>query len=390
MVKKNNFFNKNLINIFLLISFLFFSYFFAEVIFFGYFLPIMPLSNQKFLPQELQPLAQSSKRFSIPNDYILILGDSYAKGFGDWLWFSNAKKNLPYSTSHLIFHNLSRDVISFGESSFGNYNSYFIHPMITFQDINSYYLYDLKDPKTILIYFYEGNDLNNNLYEIFGETNNLDQLNLSEIKEVINNKTHNTVKYTSESKKRYNAYPLARYLINRIKHFFVRTEPKSIEEFSYGKLNKIYLNFSIIELPENLQSPAMELSDHEISIAISVFKFSIDKLVEIFPESKIYIAYVPSPLSCYDLASEKVSIQSYHGRVNIRESRKVGEYSDKIFKMIQEYSIYKNISLIDTRPELRIAASRKFIHGPIDWKHFNKEGYVVLSEAILKNIALRN
>jgi len=39
-------------------------------------------------------------------------------------------------------------------------------------------------------------------------------------------------------------------------------------------------------------------------------------------------------------------------------------------------------SFIDARPALREAASRGIIHGPLDWKHFNRVGYTRLGERV--------
>ena len=40
------------------------------------------------------------------------------------------------------------------------------------------------------------------------------------------------------------------------------------------------------------------------------------------------------------------------------------------------------LAFIDPRPDLRSATQTGFVHGPRDWKHFNRRGYTVLAEAI--------
>ena len=43
---------------------------------------------------------------------------------------------------------------------------------------------------------------------------------------------------------------------------------------------------------------------------------------------------------------------------------------------------YRETSLANTTKSLRHAALSDFIHGPVDWDHFNKRGYQVLSDNI--------
>ena len=53
----------------------------------------LPLRLQPYLPHTIRPLAQSSKTNTIPKDYIMIIGDSYAQGAGDWYIDNNKWKN---------------------------------------------------------------------------------------------------------------------------------------------------------------------------------------------------------------------------------------------------------------------------------------------------------
>ena len=51
----------------------------------------------------------------------------------------------------------------------------------------------------------------------------------------------------------------------------------------------------------------------------------------------------------------------------------------EICKAIREIASAHNMSFINATKNLRHAASMELIHGPVDWDHFNKRGYQVLS-----------
>ena len=52
----------------------------------------------------------------------------------------------------------------------------------------------------------------------------------------------------------------------------------------------------------------------------------------------------------------------------------------ELCKAIQGISSARKMSFINTTKSVKEAASKKFVHGPIDWDHFNKRGYQVLSD----------
>ena len=51
----------------------------------------------------------------------------------------------------------------------------------------------------------------------------------------------------------------------------------------------------------------------------------------------------------------------------------------RICEAIQTISLARGASFLNTTKGLRKAASQEFIHGPVDWDHFNKAGYEALS-----------
>ena len=117
------------------------------------------------IDNNLRVLAQYSKKSVIPNDYIAIFGDSNSVGVGD-LYVDltrNSKKWYPdYSPAHFLHRKLETDVVSFGFAGAGSFDGIWKGPKDQFEYIKSMG-FNLKPPKSILIFFYEGNDLGNNI-----------------------------------------------------------------------------------------------------------------------------------------------------------------------------------------------------------------------------------
>ena len=130
------------------------------------FIEKLPLRLYGWIDKDLRILAQSSKKSLLPNDYIAIVGDSYAVGAGDWLDEIRTKSFLgspDYSPAHLIHKKTGIDVVSFGQGGAGSFDGIWVEPVNQFLYINSTKNYRLSPPKYFLIFFYEGNDIYNNI-----------------------------------------------------------------------------------------------------------------------------------------------------------------------------------------------------------------------------------
>ena len=127
----------------------------------------LPLRLYGLIDKDLRVLAQSSKKNQIPKDYIALTGDSYAVGAGDWLnqVLGNHFWDSPdYSAAHLIHKKTGIDVVSFGRAGAGSFDGIWLEPVTQFLYINSVRDYKLSPPKDILIFFYEGNDVYDNVH----------------------------------------------------------------------------------------------------------------------------------------------------------------------------------------------------------------------------------
>jgi lysophospholipase L1-like esterase len=98
------------------------------------------------------------------------------------------------------------------------------------------------------------------------------------------------------------------------------------------------------------------------------------------------VVYVPSPLSCYELEGEEVSVRSYLGRTSLQPARRVQERSREIRARVRALASAAQLGFVDPTDVLRSLARTTAIHGPGDWGHFNEKGYRCLSEEILAGV----
>ena len=128
----------------------------------------VPLTMYNALQTEIRVLGQSSKHSVIPNDYIALVGDSYAQGQGDWLkkHLKNSRykgTNPDYHSGHIIYRiKRELDVITYGMGGAGSVKGLVTAPIIPHIYINRLWPYTLDQPKQIIVYFYEGNDFTDN------------------------------------------------------------------------------------------------------------------------------------------------------------------------------------------------------------------------------------
>jgi hypothetical protein len=129
------------------------------------FLNKVPFHLYGGIDNNLRILAQYSKKLVVPENYIAIFGDSNSVGVGDLYadlikgdgnWFPD------YAPAHFIKKNLGIDVVSFGFAGAGSFDGIWSGPIKQFEYVRSKG-FDLKPPKSILIIFYEGDDIGNNL-----------------------------------------------------------------------------------------------------------------------------------------------------------------------------------------------------------------------------------
>lgn len=364
---------------------------------FPWLVRFVPLSLQRDLPPPVRLLAQSSKRGLIPRDYTALLGDSYAEGDGDWHLSADGRFNPPYHSAHLLRDGGLGDVISFGRSGAGSLSGIVLAPMGLEAYLDALGRFArLGPPRRAVIYFYEGNDLNDNLRDLrgrfsprFDAARLFDERHFQGFIELLLAEDGFVRQARSMGWKKRILSPA---FIETALHRALGLDPAPALEPPLWRpvgqaVNRARVAGELVELPDRLQGPALELTDEELRVSVWMLQQAVVFAMRHWAATRFVLVLVPSPLSCYALDGESVSTQSYEGRGTIFPRVMVKKKSDLIALEVRRVSEAAGLEFIDARPELAAAAAERLVHGPRDWKHFNRSGYEALARAILARLS---
>ena len=368
------------------------TYLGAEAAFSLVGLRYVPLRLHGQLPDETRVFAQSSKVGVLPRNPVLLLGDSYAQGYGDWLLETNPNRNGPFHSAHIVQKLSGRDVISLGVSGAGSAEGMAAFPAIAYAHAAQAWYLRLPKPDVAVVYFYEGNDLNNNIAFLKQHVANPDAPNLVEQID------RSVAAYPQElfvDPGWGRHFPLFRFLVRIIQQAYAeltdtapRPAPDDTTIAAQSDLpNAVEVAGRAVELPDHLQSPALELTRRDLERATLVYERSLVSLQNLLPGTPVLVVYLPSPLSSYRLLGTEVSSQQYSPGAATHYSReRVLEYSNTICQLIRAATIRYGAGFLDLRPAILATSASEFVHGPRDFKHFNRKGMEVLGRAVAERI----
>ena len=378
---------------------------------------LIKISNQKNFPRSLAGslpnllltfYPDTYKKDSL-SDYVAILGDSYSQGGGEA--YLNNEYN--YSFGHHLFANDSKNYLNFGRAGFGSISA--IANLIKINKLSNLpnLVPNLKKPKSIIFFFYEGNDLEDNIFEYNSFVKQKENL-----RDFVNRRIDEKIKLINVEKIT-NIFPLFPFLnklynhldnlvdkifkskdLNEIKLLTIKTIKKL---FGYtviisNEKNDFFKHTNSLKEHENiknirpLQSAAADLSDKEILISLEIFFNSIQYVKTWSQINKIFIVYIPSPISSY-LWNEPITYVARNpntGAFNkeIKTTTNIKNNLKSIFirSEISNFSKINNIKFIDITDFAVKAAVKNTLHGPLDWHHFNYNGYKSTSNYISRNL----
>jgi len=366
------------------------TYLAAEAAFAFIGLRYLPLRLHGELPADIRIFAQSSKAGVLPQNPVLLLGDSHAQGYGDWLLEANPNRNGPFHSAHIIQKLSGRDVVALGVSGAGSAEGIAAFPAIAYAQADQAWYLGLPKPSVAVVYFYEGNDLNNNMSFLQHRVTNPDP---SKLVEQIDRALAAYPQALSADTGSGLHFPLFRFLVRMIRQTWAEATgtaqlPAPEEPATpSGSPNAVEVAGKATELPGHLQSPALELTRGELERATLVYDRSLAFLQKLLPGTPVLVAHLPSPLSSYRLLGAEVSSQQYVPDTAARyPTQRVAEYSDAVCRLVRTATIDHGAGFLDLRPAIRTASETAFVHGPRDFKHFNRWGMEVLGQAVAERI----
>lgn len=388
----------------------------AEYGFLRAFPHIFPLAwMQKFgEPEGVWPLLQSSKSNFYPRDYIALAGDSYAMGMGDAMYEKLPNARQPrFHSAHTIQDLTGRDVVTFGLPGSGSIRGAISNPVAGLRYLRKLVDEHFPDPKWIVLYFYEGNDLTENwmYYErtFLPEHDATDYQNPEifdmYIRDVALGRQH---LYLAADAANWKNRLFFSQFIYRVfseqvlgEKFYRKKYPDEfgliyvpesrwVPRRTSNSVNHAIINGQSVPLPDNLQGPSMDLSPEQLQHAVGTFSKALAWSRQYFPQTQFAVVYIPSVLSIYPLVGNEVDAQNYFSDNTRFDIASLEQRHAWIQSEIERVCHEQGVSFVDTTSDLRQAATIQTLHGPNDWNHFSRAGYQVLGESVVRQLpALR-
>jgi hypothetical protein len=365
----------------LVISSVLLTYFVLEFLFFRVLLSYMPLQLRPHLPDVADVLlTQNSKSAILPHDYVALLGDSYAEGQGDWLLQTEGDRSKPYHSGNVIHELTGRDVVSFGKGGAGSAEGIVERPAGVFSGDSCYLFPSIETPRQMFIYYYEGNDVDDNLNFETKVLKRYGRLDARAIDSYINEI------YVAEHARGCHlelinsAFRLLKFLYA---YYVSGAGVVNCSPLDSPQGNRLVIGDHIVAAPA-LHGPALSASDEAIKTSMQVLDRSLMWLGRRFEGVPTTIVYIPSPLSIYHVATESVSYCL--GNVGVSSVAKAEQNSDFISNLVREKSMNQGVGFLDARPTLRALAATTVIHGPRDWNHLNEAGYRALGSLVAAHV----
>jgi hypothetical protein len=366
-----------LANALLLIVSLGVTYLVASLLIFRFFLPHLSLNLRPHFPDLAEVFAQTSKAGTVPRDYIALLGDSYAEGQGDGLLNANGDRAKITHSAHVLHRLTGRDVVSFGIGGAGSAQAMVRMPARIL--LGGCFLYPhLETPRQVFVYFYEGNDLEENAY-VANLSAQSAALSRENVARTIGERYGRPPAFRCYTDLAETGFKMAHFLATNQQTFETLRKPSAT--------NKVVVNGATFAAPA-LQKPPLEVQPQVIEASLTVFDVSLEWLMRNVGTA-VTVVYLPSPAAIYRHAEQTVDTYMNWplNEVKAVSAESIYAASQRTCEQIRKLTLARNARFIDMRPPLRAAAATAVIHGPQDWNHFNDEGYRVLGETLARSIA---
>ena len=312
---------------------------------------------------------------------VVVVGDSYSEGGGD--------EFLKGLDQYGIFRKLdgldvNTDYIIAGRGGYGNISAYNeAYACLPFLSRWTSWSFDPKKLDEVVFVFYEGNDLNNNLTE----------MEIMNFREDLSAKRKRRILLplfaAIRTMKEVAAVKIFKHggSENQSSDSIVAKEVVQIglrltDSFFYSREAEVNRTQSDIVIPKPVQAAAPELSESEINLSLGIAGIAIEQLSDLYSGIMIKILYLPSVASSYGF--DKIRYTAYDGSIGVIE----GESNDRRSSLIRDNlrrscDSVERCEFCDATPLIRAhTKSGVAVHGPLDWSHFNAQGYELAAKAL--------
>jgi hypothetical protein len=365
------------------------TYLAGQLVLFRYLAAHMPPSVRPYLSDRASFFAQSSAAHDVPHDYIALVGDSNAEGVGDWLLSAGSDK--PHHSADVIHALTGRDVASFGRSGAGSAEAMVLRVTRILGDGGCYAFPSVEEPKQLVVYFYEGNDVDDN-NGLIARAIHARGPGLPAAVDAFLDRDYGVVSG-------WRCYSHLGEMMFRMARFVVRYRfrPNRVIDLRPGK-NRVVIAEQPTGTPA-LQLPSMALDDQEIADGITVYDRSLAWLRRKHPNVPATVIYLPSPATTYRHAgADVIGRDVYEPEASRRAGQPVIDAgrafpvadiyrrSQHICEAIRAATLANGAAFVDARPLLRATGAHQPVHGPRDWKHPNETGYRLIGALVAQHL----
>lgn len=357
-----------------------------ELVLFPAYLPVMPTNVMSFNERFGQQLAQSSKAGVVPKDWILLTGDSYSVGIGDALNEAPPGSRDPYGSAHFIARALGRDVMSIGNGGWSNVSAALALGSFA-QQAHWSLRYPIEPPALILVYFYEGNDLEDNAEWArlrFGADFATRLYTADEIDDLLDRQRRRERAWGPTLVRVAMAnLPATFFMAGAVKQLLRPVRDRGANSPD-NAINRAAIGGALVTLRPRLQGPALNLDATAWSNSVLTARSALKGMAAVYPGVPIAVVYVPSPLASYELASPRVSFQT-RGPAPLPGEAAADSVRERSLRLRTEICAAARdlgYGFIDAAPAIQAAGRTRLIHGPRDLSHFSLDGYRVLGETV--------
>lgn len=366
----------------------------------------------------IAPFAQTSKAEIRPaSDYVMLVGDSFAEGLGDWMMQALAQNRRKYSAAHVLNDITKRDILTIGMRGGNPLETYVMRTTEVMTGLNQYVDIDLAGPKDLVVFFTEGNDVSDTTALFVHSLSETYPLSCTEddacIDRVIAELSAGVVRETERRWhlfRNFNVVDTALKLVkimaknfNRGQGIFQSDDPAYYVANEYqehwerydASPTRIWVGRHSGAYPAETVEPFAFHSSAEIEGAANVFGRSLAYIKAYLKPERVFAVYIPTPAIAYRLEGpikirDRIRFNREEERpgdpVEFTENDLIAK-SQEICTAVEARAVQNGTVFIDMRPGLRaLTAERGYVHGPNDPGHFNERGYTALAEMIAESL----